>query len=76
MRIPRIYVVIIVLLLACAKIPPHVGKSRDIVTISSKINEPLIVNALQVYNYVPQKEGLFTFLFAQDTAITHYDKFH
>ena len=71
-----IFVLFMLLLLSCSKIPPNVGKSREVVTISSKIDENLIINNLQVYNYVPQKEGLFTFIFTADTAIKTYNKYH
>jgi hypothetical protein len=64
------------IIISCAKIPPNVGKSREVVVIASKINEPLIVNALQIYNYVPQKEAVFSFIFAADTALKNYSKFH
>ena len=64
------------LMSSCARIPPTYGKSRDIVVISSTIDSQLIVNSLQLYNYVPQKESLFTFIFAEDTAINTVKKFH
>lgn len=64
------------LMSSCARIPPTYGKSRDIVVISSTIDSQLIVDHLQLYNYVPQKESLFTFIFAEDTAINTVKKFH
>ncbi len=67
---------VIVLLTSCARIPPTYGKSRDIVVISSTIDSQLIEDNLQLYNYVPQKESLFAFIFAQDTAINSVKKFH
>jgi len=68
--------ILIMSLQFCAKIPPHVGKSRDVVVISSRIDTNLISNNLQIYNYVPQKEGLFTFIYAADTAIKKVNRFH
>jgi hypothetical protein len=67
---------LVIIFLSCAKIPPNVGKSREVVVIASEINKPLIVNALQIYNYVPQKENVFSFIFAADTALKNYSKFH
>jgi len=52
------------------------GRSRDVVVISSKIDSSVIVNNLQVYNYVPQKEGLFSFIFTPDTLIEQFNKYH
>ncbi len=69
-------VVLLILALSCAKIPPHVGRSRDVVVVSSVIDTTLVADNLQIYNYVPQKEGLFVFLFASDTAIKDYNRFH
>jgi hypothetical protein len=63
-------------ILSCARIPPHMGKSRDVIVISSEIDSSAIVNNLQVYNYVPQREALFSFIFAADTAIKQYNRYH
>jgi hypothetical protein len=71
-----ILIVLLSIVISCANIPRNVGKSRDIVIISSKVDTNLIVKNLQVYNYVPQKEGLFMFIFAPDTAIKKLDRFH
>jgi hypothetical protein len=68
--------VLVTTVLTCARIPPNVGKSREVVVIASEINKPLIVNALQMYNYVPQKEAVFSFICAADTALKNYSKFH
>jgi len=66
----------VVLLVTCARTPPSVGKSRDIVVISATIDTALVSRNIQIYNYVPQREKLFYFLFAADTSIHAYDKFH
>lgn len=69
-------ILLVILFSSCARIPPTYGKSRDVVVISSTIDAQLIENNLQLYNYVPQKESLFTFMFAEDTAIKTVKKFH
>lgn len=69
-------IAVVALLATCARTPPSVGKSRDIVVISSTIDTALVSRNIQIYNYVPQREKLFYFLFAADTSIHAYDKFH
>ena len=66
----------ILLSITCAQTPPSVGKSRDIVVISSTVDTALVSRNIQIYNYVPQRERMFYFLFAADTAIHAYNKFH
>ncbi|HEC78327.1 MAG TPA: DUF4837 family protein [candidate division WOR-3 bacterium] len=61
---------------SCTKIPQNVGKTREIIVVSSKVDTNLIIKNLQLYNYVPQKEGLFKFICISDSAIEKYDKFH
>lgn len=75
-RTTAMLLLLISLILSCSKIPQHVGKSRDVIVVSSEINTSLIVSNIQIYNYVPQKEKLFTFLFVADTAFKKYNKFH
>ncbi len=65
-----------VIALSCARLPANIGKSSQVVVIASRIDTAFVIKNLQVYNYVPQKEGLFTFLFAADTAIKTYNKYH
>lgn len=62
--------------LSCTKVPPNIGRSRDIVIISSIIDTSLIMNNLQIYSYLPQKEELFSFLFVPDISIKKFNKFH
>ncbi len=71
-----IILLLVVFIISCARIPPHMGKSRDVIVISSKIDSSIIVNSLQIYNYVPQREALFSFILAADTAIEQYSKYH
>ena len=75
-RTTAVLLLLISLILSCSKIPQHVGKSRDVIVVSSEIDTSLIASNIQIYNYVPQKEGLFTFLYAADTAIKNVNRFH
>lgn len=68
--------VIVILMLACARIPSHTGKSRQIIVLSKESNAPLIESNLQIYQYLPQKEALFSFLCLPDTAIKTFKKNH
>ena len=78
----QLYILVVLLLvlgsltLSCTKMPPNIGRSRDVVVISTKVDTNVIMNNLQIYNYLPQKEGLFSFVFAADTATDKYCKFH
>lgn len=65
-----------IVLLYCAKIPPHVGKSRDVIVISSQENSEMISNNIQIHNYMPQEENLFQFVFVHDSLTDKYNKFH
>ena len=62
--------------LVCSRFVRSVGKSSDVVIISSLVNANLITENLQLYNYVPQQEGIFTFIFASDTALENYKRHH
>jgi hypothetical protein len=73
------YVTIFLMLLAmlaCIRLARSVGKSSDVVVFASKPDEQIIVDNVQLYNYVPQQEGVFKFIFARDTALEHYKKNH
>lgn len=63
-------------LIFCAKIPPHVGKSRDVIVISAQRNPGIITENIQISNYMPQKENLFQFVFVHDSLTEKYNKFH
>ncbi|MBN2620383.1 DUF4837 family protein [candidate division WOR-3 bacterium] len=67
---------VLLYLCGCSRIPSHVGRSYEIVVLSTIIDTHLIQQNLQVYNFVPQKEGLFKFLFVQDTMVEYYDNYH
>ena len=59
---------VIIMTLVCSRFVRSVGKSSDVVVAASQIDEDLITEKIQLYNYVPQQEGTFTFIFANDTA--------
>ncbi|MGD8978583.1 MAG: DUF4837 family protein [candidate division WOR-3 bacterium] len=67
---------VILAILACSRFVRSIGKSSDVVIIASLIDEDLIVENIQLYNFVPQQEGIFTFIFASDTALENYKKHH
>ena len=67
---------VIIATLTCSRFVRSVGKSSDVVVVASLIDEDLITEKLQLYNYVPQQEGIFTFIFATDTALENYKKHH
>jgi len=62
--------------LVCIKLVRSTGKSSDVVVVASTRDEGLIDENIQIYNYVPQAEGVFTFIFASDTALEAYKKHH
>ena len=64
------------LMFTCARIPSHTGKSRQIVVLSKQPDPQLIESNIQIYQYLPQKEALFSFLCLPDTAIKTFKKNH
>jgi hypothetical protein len=64
------------LTISCTNIPSSIGKSYEVVVAASSIDSTMITANIQLYNYVPQKEGLFTFLFKADTAIKQFSRYH
>ncbi len=66
----------IVVFTNCSQIPHNVGKAREIVIVSSKVDTALINYNLQLYNYLPQKEPLFSFIFIPDTLFKNYLRYH
>ncbi|MGB3341530.1 MAG: DUF4837 family protein [bacterium] len=64
------------LIISCTNIPSNIGKSYEVVVAASSIDSSMIIDNVQLYNYVPQKEGLFTFLFKADTAIKQFNRYH
>jgi len=67
---------ILVLFIGCSRLPPNIGRSRDIVVLASRLDTTRIINNFLRYNYVPQKEAVFSFFFAPDSLFNNYDKFH
>jgi hypothetical protein len=74
----KIGFIILVLFLVgtCARLTRSIGKSNEVVVISAHQDQDLIIDNLQLYNYVPQKEELFKFIFISDTALANYQKHH
>lgn len=68
--------IIISMSISCANLPSNIGKSHEIIVASSMIDSTSIMDNIQLYNYVPQKEGLFKFLFRPDTAIKQFSRYH
>ncbi len=66
----------ITLMVLCARIPAHTGKSRQIIVLSSEPDSQLIESHLQTFQYLPQKEALFSFLCLSDTAIKAFKRNH
>lgn len=52
-----------------------IGKSSEVIVVSSMAHEGLVTESVQLYNYVPQKEGVFDFIFISDTLLDAY-KYH
>lgn len=60
----------------CSRIPAHVGRSSEVIVVSTHVDSHLIQRHIQLYNYVPQKEKLFTFRCIEDILINNYKKYH
>ncbi len=76
MRKSFLVILALVTTLVCIKLVRSTGKSSDVVVVASTRDEGLIDENIQIYNYVPQAEGVFTFIFASDTALEAYKKHH
>lgn len=74
----KIFFVLLTILtaLVCIKLVRSTGKSSDVVVIASTRDDSLVEENIQIYNYVPQAEGVFTFIFASDTALEAHKKNH
>ncbi len=72
----RFIVLVLFLIATCARLTRSIGKSNEVIVISSRPDQELIIESLQLYNYVPQEEGLFKFIFVSDTALPDYEKQH
>lgn len=71
-----ITLILVVLFFSCRKFPESVGKARDVVIVGSSIDTSFINRNLQIYQYVPQREPSFIFIFAQDTLLKNVKQFH
>lgn len=71
-----VLVLVVALTVSCTNLPSNIGKSREVVIASSVIDSNMIVDNIQIFNYVPQKEGLFTLLFKADTEVKMFNRYH
>ncbi|MBE0432150.1 DUF4837 family protein [candidate division WOR-3 bacterium] len=60
----------------CVRLKRSIGKSNELLVVASELEPDLVVEAIQLYNYVPQKEGIFSFIFVSDTALDAYQYYH
>src|SRR4030042_4831209 len=67
---------IIISMITCARIPSHTGKSRQIIVLSCEPDSQLIESNIQIFQYLPQEEALFSYLCLSDTAIKAFKKNH
>lgn len=63
------------MILTCVRGKRSIGKSNEVIVVSAKIQKELVTESVQLYNYVPQKEGVFDFIFVSDTLLDAY-KYH
>jgi len=66
----------LLVVVTCARLTRSVGKSNDVIVIARQIEEDKVYENIQLYNYVPQEEGIFNFIFVGDTAIEAYKNHH
>ncbi len=76
MRRVNYVLLILILSVSCARLKRSVGKSNDVVVVLSNFDQNLVTEVTQLYNYVPQKEGLFNFIFVGDTLLDAYQYHH
>lgn len=70
---PRtILFLVFVSILACGKLPESVGKSRDVVVISTVVDTGLVNSNIQMFNDFPQPEPVFFFIYGADTALKRF----
>ncbi len=70
-----LFIVIVLTSLMCVRLKRSIGKSNEVIVISPEIQKELVTESVQLYNYVPQKEGVFDFIFVSDTMLDAY-KYH
>lgn len=66
----------LILNMTCARLRRSIGKSNELLVVASTIEPDRVVKAVQLYNYVPQEEGIFSFMFISDTAFDAYQYHH
>ncbi|MEO0141762.1 MAG: DUF4837 family protein [candidate division WOR-3 bacterium] len=70
------FLLVLFIFLFCSRLPQSVGKSRDVVIVGSQIDTTFVAQSLQIYNYMPQREPTFIFIFASDTILKRVKLFH
>ena len=60
---------------ACSKLPSSVGRPRDVAVISTTVDTVLVQRTIQIYNYYPQREPTFIFIFAPITGMKNVSNF-
>ncbi|MEO0185162.1 MAG: DUF4837 family protein [candidate division WOR-3 bacterium] len=60
----------------CRRFSDSVGKARDVVVVASNLDTTLIKSHLQLYQYVPQREPTFVFVFVPDSMLKNINQFH
>lgn len=66
---------VLLIFLSCGKLPPAVGKSRDVIVVSVIVDSQLVGGGLQVIHRFPQPEPVFNFIYAPDTALKRFRTF-
>jgi hypothetical protein len=67
---------LLAMFIGCSRIPSDIGRSNEVVVVSTTIDSVLISKHLQLYAFVPQKENLFKFTYVQDTLVKYYKNYH
>ena len=70
-----LFVLVILMNLTCVRMKRSIGKSSEVIVVSSLVQEDLVNESVQLHNYVPQKEGVSDFIFISDTLLDAY-KYH
>jgi len=76
MRKKYVLFLMLILSMGCTRLKRSIGKSNEVLVVISNVEQKLVVEAIQLYNYVPQKEGIFSFIFIGDTALDAYQYHH
>jgi hypothetical protein len=63
---------VFILIIGCGKLPESVGKSRDVVVISTVVDTDLVNSNVQIFNHFPQPEPVFFFIYGADTELKRF----